>query len=176
VGYMLRANLGDLKFSDFQELPPWRSLVPRVAREIVDLTGQDLIAVQTVLDERFWAELRAGLASEDLDVFHVVLDADEDILQRRIAGDEGMRARIASGEVDPRAELWRSQHVPAYLEARSWMLAAADLVIDTSRRPPGEIAQHVLAASDGNRAPGRRRSPPTERRAHNTFGEADGLS
>jgi hypothetical protein len=54
VGYMLRANLGDRDFADFQELPPWRALVPRVAYEIAALTGDGLLAVQTVLVEEYW--------------------------------------------------------------------------------------------------------------------------
>ncbi len=76
VGSMLRANLGELGFDDFQDLVPWRFLVPVVASEIASLTGDPLLAVQTVLVETYWAELRGGLAKRNLDVFHVVLDAD----------------------------------------------------------------------------------------------------
>jgi len=43
---MLRANLSDLEFGAFQDLSPWRALVPHVEREITDLTGDNLIAVQ----------------------------------------------------------------------------------------------------------------------------------
>jgi hypothetical protein len=74
-----------------------------------------------------------------------VLDAEESTLLDRIAGDDAMRGRIASGEVDPSGELWRSEHVPVYIGARSWLLDNADLVVDTSRLQPDEIAQHVLA-------------------------------
>ena len=49
VGYMLAANLRDQQISDFQDLAPWRSLVPTVAEELFRFTGQPLIAVQTVL-------------------------------------------------------------------------------------------------------------------------------
>ena len=49
VGYMLAANLRDQSFDDFQELQPWRSLVPAVAEEIYRYTNQPLLAVQTVL-------------------------------------------------------------------------------------------------------------------------------
>ena len=31
VGYLLRANLSDHEFTDFQQLRPWRTLVPVVA-------------------------------------------------------------------------------------------------------------------------------------------------
>lgn len=62
VGYMLRANLSDQEFTDFQQLPPWRMLVPVVMDEIARLTGDHLIAVQTVLVESYWRELEEGSA------------------------------------------------------------------------------------------------------------------
>ena len=39
VGYLLVNNLADYEFSDFQQLSPWRTLVPVVADEIVRFTG-----------------------------------------------------------------------------------------------------------------------------------------
>src|SRR5690625_1288700 len=52
VGFMVRALLPDLVGSDFQDLPPWRSLVPVIAGEVREVTGQGLIAVQSVLNQR----------------------------------------------------------------------------------------------------------------------------
>ena len=60
VGYMLMTILQDQTFSDFQDLPPWRALVPVVTAEIERHTGQDLLAVQTVLSQAYWAELTGG--------------------------------------------------------------------------------------------------------------------
>jgi hypothetical protein len=68
VGYMLRANLADLEFTDFQQLPPWRVLVPETMAQVAALTGQHLIAVQTVLVEDYWRELRSGLDRHSLPV------------------------------------------------------------------------------------------------------------
>jgi hypothetical protein len=137
VGYMLKANLGDLAIDDFQELPPWRSLVPRVAQEIASLTGQSLLAVQTVLVEEYWDELGRGFAQQGLEVFHVVLDAEEEALRTRISGDQ----------VDPGAEQWRLDHVVTYLSARPWMMARADLVLDTSEITATDAADRIRRAT-----------------------------
>ena len=37
---MLKANLADQDFTDFQQLPAWRTLVPVVMVEVAALTGQ----------------------------------------------------------------------------------------------------------------------------------------
>jgi hypothetical protein len=134
VGYMLSANLSDLEVGDFQGLPPWRSLVPRVAEEISSFTGDRLLAVQTVLVEEHWHELRRGCASHRLDVFHVLLDADESTL----------RARITEDQIDRKAAAWRLDHLGAYESARPWMTAAADLVVDTTRQTAVDVAARVL--------------------------------
>ncbi len=134
VGYMLRANLPDVTVADFQELAPWRALVPLVAREIAALTGDRLLAVQTVLVEEYWEELRAGLDKQGFGVFHVVLDADESALRERIAADEQDRS----------AAPWRLDHVGTFAEARPWMTARADLVVDTTGLAASEVAAHVL--------------------------------
>jgi hypothetical protein len=146
VGYMLRANLSDHKFSDFQELPPWRKLVPRVAREIIDFTGESLIAVQSVLRRQYWDELRKGLATEGLDVLHVVLDADEETLRSRIAGDQVFHQQIATGKIDPGALAFRLSHLETYAEERAWMIEAADLVVDAAALDPDGVATLILDA------------------------------
>ena len=84
VGYLLMATLQDHEFSDFQDLPPWRTLVPVVTSEIARFTGQHLLATQSVLNETYWKELRQGFSQHALDVFHVVLHADPETLARRI--------------------------------------------------------------------------------------------
>ena len=54
-------TLDDHEFRDFQDLAPWRELVPVFTESIARFTGQHLIAVQTVLREDYWQELTAGL-------------------------------------------------------------------------------------------------------------------
>lgn len=133
VGYMLSANLSDRQFTDFQQLPPWRTLVPVVMDEISRLTGHHLIAVQTVLVEDYWRELEDGLRSRGHDVIHVLLDADAETLHTRIDADpEGHDIRR-----------WRHEHVDRYQSARPWLLSAADLVVDTTKHPAQSAADQI---------------------------------
>lgn len=133
VGYLLRANLRDQEFTDFQQLPPWRTLVPIVMDEIIRFTGHDVIAVQTVLVESYWQELESGLRSRGHEVVHVVLDADADTLHTRIDGDpDGVDIRP-----------WRHEHVDRYLTARPWLTAAANLVVDTTTTPAEAAAARI---------------------------------
>ena len=134
VGYMLTANLTGIEIADFQDLRPWRSLVPPVARAVSDISGEDLVAVQTVMVEDYWHELRSGMLAEGLDVVHVVLDADEATL----------RARIERDDVERQAEQWRLDHVDAYVAARGWLRRAADLVIDTGDLTPIEVVRRIV--------------------------------
>jgi hypothetical protein len=135
VGYMLRANLGDVPCDDFQDLPPWRTLVPRVAHEMALLTGDNLLAMQTVLVEQYWDELRRGFADHGLEVFHIVLDADDVTLRSRIMAD-GDRGAVQ----------WRLDHLDTYTSARAWMTTSADLVIDTTALTAAETASLVVDA------------------------------
>ena len=135
VGYMLRANLAGFETADFQDLPAWRSLVPRVAHEVVTHTGKDLVAVQTVLRQDYWRQLRAGLSSHGMQVIHVVLDAGAGVLADRIRQDQA----------DPAAATWRMDHIAAYEDARGWMTDAASLVVDTGALSAAETANAVLA-------------------------------
>lgn len=137
VGYLLRALLDGVAFDDFQDLPGWRSLVPAVAHEVIMHTGDDLIAVQTVLRRDYWQELRAGFADRAIAVKHVLLDAEADTLRDRITADTNERT----------AAQWRLDHIDAYAAARDWLLADADLVVDTKEVAPDAIATTILAAS-----------------------------
>jgi len=138
VGYLVRFHLSDHEFTDFQQLPPWRALVPPVADEIARYTGQHLVAVQSVLDEGYWDEITTGLIGLGHPVYHVLLDADESTLHTRIDADEdGVEIRK-----------WRHEHVGPYLAARPWPLAAADLVIDTTGVDASSAAAKILAEVD----------------------------
>jgi predicted kinase len=136
VGSMLAASLGDRRIADFQDLSAWRSLVPQVAAEMAAETGSDLIAVQSVLVEPYWAEIRGGLEHEGIRVVHILLDCSEEVLRERIARDLA----------DPEAEGWRLDHVARYQAARSWLVSTADVVIDTSALRLAEVADRAIAA------------------------------
>ena len=137
VGIMLRSMLrGQSLGGDFQHLPAWRRLVPIVATEIAGHTGQRLIAVQSVLRHTYWIELAEGVRSHGFKLFHVVLDADVAVLRQRIETAD-----------DQLALEWRLRHIDMYVEARDWMIASADVVIDTTAIPPKEVATQVMAAA-----------------------------
>jgi hypothetical protein len=135
VGYMLKSQLGDQPFTDFQHWPAWRQLVGPVAAAIVEQTAQSLVMVQTVTNQSYWHELSTGMASYDLDIFHIVLDCQSDELRRRIDTDE-----LESG-----AREWRLDHVGDFGDARAWLASQANAVIDTTYLTPEEVADRVLA-------------------------------
>jgi chloramphenicol 3-O-phosphotransferase len=131
VGYMLQPNLADQPVSDFQHWPPWCPLVVATATSgLARFTGQHLIAPQTILVRPHLEQIFAGLRDAGLDVFHVVLDAGEEVLRQRIQG---------SAE----AQAWRLDHLAEYRTSRAWMIRAADLAVDTGCRTPAEIAHQI---------------------------------
>jgi chloramphenicol 3-O-phosphotransferase len=130
---LLQPNLADHPVSDFQHWPPWRSLVVATATELARFTGQHLIAPQTILVHAYLEQIFADLRGAGLDVFHVVLDAGDEVLRQRIQG---------SGE----AQAWRLGHLAEYRSSRAWMIQAADLAVDTGGRTPAEIAHQISAA------------------------------
>jgi chloramphenicol 3-O-phosphotransferase len=133
VGYMLQPNLADQPVPDFQHWPPWRPLVVATATELARFTGQHLIAPQTILVRAYLEQIFAGLRDAGLEVFHVVLDAAEDVLRQRIQGSA-------------KAQAWRLDHLAGYRTSRTWMIRAADLAVDTSCRTPAEIAHQIASA------------------------------
>ena len=137
VGFLLADNLRDQEFSDFQDLPPWRALVPAVADEIYRFTNpKAMIAVQTVLVADYWEELVGGFGDRGLPIFHILLDCDENELRRRITADE----------VESQALEWRLDHIAKFHEARSWIADAADLVVDTTDVGPEAAADRIADA------------------------------
>ncbi|MCP5029293.1 MAG: AAA family ATPase [Actinomycetia bacterium] len=126
VGSMIAANLSDLEFRDFQDLRPWRRLVPAVAEEIQRYTNTPLVAVQTVLVEDYWAELAADFEQREMPVVHVVLDC----------GTEELRRRIESDEVEGQAKQWRLDRLAEFGRARDWLTRSADVALDTTQSRP----------------------------------------
>jgi hypothetical protein len=133
VGYMLRLNLADHPVPDFQEWPPWRLLVVATATELARFTGQHLIAPQTILNRAYLEQIFAGLRDTGLSVFHVVLDADEEILRQRIQNSS-------------ETQTWRLAHLDDYRVSRSWMIPAADLVVETGCQTPAQSARQIASA------------------------------
>lgn len=133
VGYMLQANLADHPVPDFQHWPPWRSLVVATAAELARFTGKHLIAVQTVLNQGYLAEIFTGLRASGLIIFHVLLDGRE----------EALRARI---EASDEARQWRLDHLARYRDARSWLRREANLVVDTTGITAAQAASRIASS------------------------------
>jgi deoxyadenosine/deoxycytidine kinase len=138
VGYLVGGHFRDLEFDDFQDLPPWRALVPKVAEELLRFRDTDhLIAVQTVLRQDYWDELVAGFAALERRVLHVVLDCDPAELERRIRADEEEAGALG----------WRLDHLDRYAAARNgWLLDAADVVVETTSIAASAAAEEIERA------------------------------
>lgn len=108
-----------------------------MADEIVGFTGQTLVVIQTVLDEAYWDELELGLTALRHEIFHVVLEADDCVMRHRIEADE----------VEASARPWRLNHLSTYAVARRWLLARADLHLDTTALTPKEAADLIADAA-----------------------------
>jgi len=90
---------------DFQDWPPWRSLVVASAAELARYTGQHLITPQAVLNGDYLAGIFTGLRAAGLAVFHILLDASDEVLRHRI-------------EASREARQWRLDHLAEYRQAR----------------------------------------------------------
>jgi hypothetical protein len=133
VGYMLRPNLADHPVSDFQHWAPWRPLVVATATELARYTGEHLVAAQTILNRDYFAEIVTGLRAAEVAIFHVLLDASDDVLSRRIEASEEARQ-------------WRLDHLTEYRQARGWLRREADLVLDTTALTVTQVAGEIASA------------------------------
>lgn len=136
VGQMLRGALTDRPVGDFQDWAAWRPLVAASLTEIARMTGQHIIAPQTVLKREYFDQILTQLRAADLDTFHVLLDAADAVLRNRI-------------ETSDEAREWRLTHLDEYQDARPWMTEAADFVVDTAASTPPQIARRIFGALPG---------------------------
>lgn len=138
VGYMLRQVLIE-PVADFQDLPPWRSLVVQTASRVLAYAGGSLIAPQTVLVEPYAREIFEGLHLSGIEVRHVVLHANSTELTRRIDQDPAYNAAVAK---------WRRAHMKVYEAALPWLRQCAE-VIDTSRLSVAAVAEQLVTSAAG---------------------------
>ncbi|WP_327400116.1 ATP-binding protein [Streptomyces sp. NBC_01288] len=123
---------------NFQHWPPWRPLVVETARHVLDYTGGTLVIPMTVLVERYWREISAGLAQHAIPVRHFVLHTDQDTLRGRIDGDAVMGPST-----------FRLAYLEPYAEAaRTWLHRDAE-VVDTTHLTPAEAAQRIAESVQG---------------------------
>lgn len=129
---------------DFQHWDPWRPLVVETARQVLQYAGGILVMPQTVLVERYWREIAAGLAGHGIPVLHFVLHTDQRTLRHRIEHDP-----------DLGPSTFRFSRMGPYAEAaRTWLHADAE-VVDTTHTS-AEQAAHQIAGSVLQSVPVRR--------------------
>ena len=93
AGFFLRQNLPSaLRPEDFQDLPLWRALTRDTLRFIAERHGRVVIVSMTVVDRAYYEET-IGTLAEEFDFRHVILWAERETLQRRLASRlEGPRS------------------------------------------------------------------------------------
>jgi len=119
---------------NFQHWPPWRQLVVETARRVLEYTGGILVIPMTVLVERYWTEIRTGLARHAIPVRHFVLHADQETLRRRIEQEHAVPSPFRLNYLEPYAEA-----------ARTWLHGEAE-VVDTTYLTPAQAARQIADA------------------------------
>ena len=80
-----------------------------------------------------WPECRPTRCRSSAAVFHILLDASDDTLRRRI-------------EASAEARQWRLDHLTEYRQARGWLRREADLVLDTTLLTADQAAREIASA------------------------------
>ncbi|WP_432844769.1 ATP-binding protein [Amycolatopsis sp. CA-161197] len=119
---------------NFQHWPPWRLLVVETAARVLEYAGGTLVMPMTVLVERYWREISAGLAQRAIPVRHFVLHADQETLRGRIEGEHVIPSPFRLKYLEPYAEA-----------ARTWLHAEAE-VVDTTHLTAAEAAERIAEA------------------------------
>ena len=121
IGSLLRSSLQQVApRRDFQDWEAWRHLtVASVAHIAVEAHGAAVIVPQTVLVERYWKEIAAGLSSRAR-LVPVCLHVDADAHARRVRTDRR----------EPDARGWRLRRFDDY-RAAAWLPACFDMVDNT---------------------------------------------
>ncbi|WP_269936522.1 ATP-binding protein [Arthrobacter sp. HY1533] len=120
---------------NFQNWPPWRSLVVETAQRILDYTGGTFVIPMTVLAESYWREISHGLAAYGIPVRHFVLHADQGALRRKNPG------RLRDGPLG-----FRFSYLTPCTEAFQGWLARGAHIIETSAVAPARAASEIVAS------------------------------
>lgn len=127
---------------DFQDLPSWRELVVTTALTLRKHHAETLIVPMSLVRDAYRAEILGGLAEAGENVLHVFLEADVDVLAKRL----GARTTTPPG------------HPGETTSALAWALSRVDpdaaahqpggtLVLRSDRLSPADLADEVLAAA-----------------------------
>lgn len=108
---------------DFQDLASWRELVVEIAASLLKHHTDTLIVPMSLIKDSYRDEILGGLVDRGLDVLHVFLEADAEVLRARLD------ARDSPAE-----------HLQGNHTAREWAFSRVDAaVIAAGRQPPGTL-------------------------------------
>jgi hypothetical protein len=133
IGFILREIL-TVPTGDFQDLLQWRDPWVRTASTLIDHGSDIVVRPMAVHRQEYFEEIIGGLRDTGACVHHIVLDASEATLRRRIDQDA----------TEPRhASDWRAAKISQFIDARRWLLPAADLTITTDDLPIGRVVAEI---------------------------------
>lgn len=128
---------------DFQDLPSWRELVVATALSLRRHHTETLIVPMSLIRDTYRAEILGGLADAGEEVLHVFLEADADVLTKRLSA----RAPVPDNpETGQSAREWALSRVDAAVIAAARQ-PAETLMLRSDRLTPAELADEVLTAT-----------------------------
>lgn len=144
VGALLRKSLAGHpgRVRDYQDYPAWRRLSVQFVTELRLLTDGPVIVPMTVLNPAYATEMFTPLTALRAGFHHVVLHAEPDELEARIAasreypGDEQRSEAVRAHRRRRAGDYQRA--------AETWLRDSASQVIDTSHLTPGQTLHTVL--------------------------------
>jgi hypothetical protein len=133
---MLRHALAERRpVPDFQDWVSWRRVAVASLASVHDELADTIVVPQTVLTERYWHEIAAGLQAHGLPLHAFTLHADHQAHNCRISTD--------TSEVD--AADWRRLRRADYDAASGWLFEATT-TINTTQLSPEEVGSKVRAS------------------------------
>jgi predicted kinase len=129
---------------DFQHLPSWRELVVATALSLRRHHTQTLIVPMSLIRDAYRAEILGGLAAAGEEILYVFLEADAGVLRERLD------ARVTHPGQDW-DQATRETGMPRVDEmaAATARQPAGTLMLRSDRLTPAELAEKVLARSQG---------------------------
>jgi predicted kinase len=127
---------------DFQHLPSWRELVVATALSLRRHHAETLIVPMSLIRGTYRAEILGGLADAGEEIVHVFLEADADVLRKRL------NARVTQ----PDTEWDQAAREFGMTGVDEMVAAAADQPVGTvllrsDRLTPAELADEVLTSA-----------------------------
>lgn len=125
---------------DFQDLPSWRELVVATALSLRRHHAHTLIVPMSLVRDTYRAEILDGLANAGEKVLHIFLEADPDVLRKRLSTRTPVPGNPDSAQS---AHEWALSRMDPTASTRQ---PDGTVVLRSDRLTPAELADEVLAA------------------------------